>query len=124
MKTRLRTVTDGKVTYEHLLFVCQGCIAGGPNGYDGIHALPVNTEVKSPSWNWNGDLEKPTLHPSILSFGEVVPEGYSRCHSFLTDGVFNFLEDSTHSLAGQSVPLPDLPERAATLSDDDGEDDV
>lgn len=116
MKTRLRTVKAGDKTYEALLFVCPGCVAGGPEGYDGIHLLPVNAEnVDKPSWAWNGDLEKPTLSPSILS------QGYSRCHSFLTDGMFNFLKDSDHPLAGKSVPLPDLPEWAEELSDDEDE---
>jgi hypothetical protein len=66
--------------------------------------LPVNCgDIKTPSWDWNGDLERPTLSPSILT------QGYTVCHSFLRDGVFEFLTDSTHSLAGQSVPIPDLP---------------
>lgn len=118
MKTKLRTVNANGVTYEALMFVCPGCVAGGPNGYDGIHLLPVNcdlTEINKPAWNWNGDLEKPTLSPSILS------QGYCRCHSFLTDGVFNFLTDSDHPLSGQSVPMPDLPDWAEELSDDDEE---
>ena len=117
MKAVLRTVDDHGVTYDHLLFVCPGCVAGGPEGYEGIHALPVNVEVEinKPSWKWNGDLEKPTLHPSILS------QGYCRCHSFLTDGVFNFLTDSDHPLSGQSVPMPDLPDWAAELYEDEGE---
>lgn len=116
MKTKLRTVNDGNITYDALMFVCPGCVAGGSEGYDGVHMLAVNSEVKSPSWNWNGDLEKPTLSPSILS------QGYSRCHSFLRDGVFQFLEDSDHPLSGQSVPIPELPTWAEELSDE-GDDD-
>lgn len=114
MKTMLRTVKDGDKTYDALMFVCPGCISGGPEGYAGLHMLPVNAEnIDKPSWNWNGDLESPTLEPSILS------HGYSRCHSYLRDGIFEFLTDSDHPLSGQHIPIPDLPDWAAELSDDD-----
>lgn len=104
MKTCLKTCQDGNMVYEALMFVCPGCAAGGPEGYDGLHILPVNVEnVGKPSWTWDGNLEKPTLSPSILT------DGYTRCHSFLRVGIFQFLGDSNHPLAGQCVPIPDLP---------------
>lgn len=114
MKSTLRQVKNGDITYDALMFVCPGCVAGGPNGYEGVHILPVNAEndIGSPSWSWNGDLEKPTLSPSILS------QGYSRCHSFLRDGVFEFLNDCDHSLAGKKVEIPDLPDWAIELKED------
>jgi len=116
MKAMLRTVVDHGVTYDALMFSCPGCVSADPNGfYDGIHMLPVNLEVdiEKASWDWNGDLESPTLHPSILS------QGRCRCHSFLRDGVFEFLSDSDHPLSGQSVPMPDLPDWVTELSEDD-----
>jgi hypothetical protein len=119
MKTRLRTVKANDITYDALLFVCPGCVAGGPEGYDGLHMLPVNNEhdIGKPNWTWNGDLQKPTLSPSILS------KGYNVCHSFLEDGVFRFLTDSDHPLSGQSVPIPDLPDWAVEFSDEEEEPD-
>jgi hypothetical protein len=30
------------------------------------------------------------------------------CHSFVTDGRIQFLTDSNHALAGQTVDLPDV----------------
>lgn len=111
MKTRVRSVDANGIVYETLMFACPGCIAGGPDGYDGIHTLPVNTkeEIGKPVWTWDGNREAPTLSPSILTHGSE--NGlYSRCHSFLRNGVFEFLTDSTHPLAGQKVPIPDLPE--------------
>lgn len=64
--------------------------------------LPVSPE-KNPNWVWNGSLEKPTLEPSILTrYDDKI------CHSFLRDGVFQFLGDCTHELAGQMVPIPEL----------------
>lgn len=69
--------------------------------------LAVNTTAKSPAWDWDGDLEAPTLSPSILTtWGN---EGF-RCHSFLKAGVFDFLSDSSHELAGCKVAMGELPE--------------
>lgn len=104
MKSMVREVKDGDLHYICLTFVCPGCIEFGGSG---LHLLPVNSTTKSPSWDWDGDLEKPTLSPSILTGKDSET---ARCHSFLSEGVFQFLEDSTHSLAGQYVPIPDLPD--------------
>lgn len=56
------------------------------------------------NWSWNGDTEKPTLHPSILTtyqHGEVL----YKCHSFVNDGSIQFLSDCSHELAGQTIDL-------------------
>lgn len=65
-------------------------------------------------WTFNGDYERPTFKPSILVKGtdwdgKVPGQGITRtvCHSFVTDGRIQFLGDCTHSLAGQTVDLPD-----------------
>lgn len=52
-------------------------------------------------WTWNGDVDKPTFRASLL-LPTVV------CHSFITDGKIEFLNDCSHSLAGQTVDLPDI----------------
>lgn len=104
MKAELRTVDDHGVVYDVLAFVCPGCAEMHSNS--GLHMLPVNTTEHAPSWTFDGNLDAPTLEPSILT-----GRGTSTiCHSFLRGGVFEFLTDSTHSLAGQRVPIPDLPE--------------
>ena len=41
--------------------------------------------------------------PSVLVTKPPTPYA---CHSFVTDGRIQFLTDSTHTLAGQTVPLP------------------
>lgn len=102
MKSMLRTVNDHGETYTVLMFVCPGCAADGFG--TGLHMLPVNSQ-HSPNWNWDGDLEHPTLSPSILSRSRKD----RICHSFLEKGVFRFLGDCTHSLANQQVEIPDLP---------------
>lgn len=104
MKCQLREVNRSGVIYLQLAFICPGCASFGGSG---LHMLPVNS-FAIPSWMFNGDLEKPTLTPSI--FSNSGPDGHHVCHSFLTDGVFNFLSDSTHIYSGKQIPIPDLPD--------------
>lgn len=120
MKTQIRTVNDHGIIYSALIFVCPGCVAGAQaNGIDseGIHMLPVNAppELQKPSWSWNGNEELPTLSPSILTRGGSGGND-AVCHCFLKDGVFQFLDDCTHPLVGQTIPIPDLPEWATKLN--------
>lgn len=108
MKTKLRNVTEDGKAYTTLTFACPGCVEMKKT--DGVHILPVYlpgepATAPRPSWEWDGNLDAPTLSPSIAT---MLPPN-DQCHSFLTAGVFEFLADSTHSMAGQSVPLLDLP---------------
>lgn len=75
------------------------------------------------AWGFNGDVENPTLDPSILveyhtygpdklSFkeykGEYPCEKHSNiCHSFMRNGYIEFCNDCTHELAGQVVEMPE-----------------
>lgn len=52
----------------------------------------------------NGDHERPTFTASMLAHESP---GSPRCHSILTEGVWNYCADCTHDKAGQSVPAPD-----------------
>jgi len=84
-----------------LIFYCQGC--------EHHHGIPVR-HSKYSNWNWNGDLEKPTLTPSIFTNpGRDCPDLHA-CHMYLTDGKIQFLSDCSHSLAGQTVDVEDLDE--------------
>jgi Family of unknown function (DUF6527) len=105
MKSMVRHILDHGVRYDALAFICPGCEVMFP-GSTGLHMLPVNTTEHSPSWTWDGNLEQPTLSPSILT-GRGTDK---TCHSFLRSGVLEFLSDCTHPLAGTSAPLPDLPQ--------------
>jgi hypothetical protein len=105
-----------KTDDNRYLFYCEGCeMLHGPTD----------------SWTFNGDFEKPTFSPSILVKGTEMTEkgtadyeawsaaGYpdrngepfesvpTICHSFVTDGKIQFLNDCTHELAGQTVALKD-----------------
>src|ERR1043165_59173 len=75
-------------------FYCPGC--------NDAHAIDS-------SWEFDGNLEEPTINPSIL----VHPSdnGYiKRCHSFVRNGKIEFLGDCEHTLAGQTVELPQVSE--------------
>lgn len=76
-------------------------------------------------WSWNGDAARPTFQPSILvtgveevtdaeheriMTGERIEPRPLRCHSFVTDGRIQFLDDCSHGMKGQTVELPEMPE--------------
>lgn len=99
-----------------------------------MHAISVKT-LGGEGWDWNGSYDRPTFQPSIKVGGKQAihekgrwtgeyrrgPDGLPLdlcCHSFITDGAIQFLGDCTHGLAGQTIPIPDLPD---FLSDEDGE---
>ena len=80
-----------KTIDRRIIFKCPGC--------DKIHSI---TEI---AWEFNGDLKKPTIKPSIKSTWIDNQDNTDICHSFVTDGEIKFLNDSTHDLAGQTVEL-------------------
>lgn len=106
-KSMLRDVQYGELRYQALMFWCPGCEhldeEGGRHG--GLHMLPVNTDIKAPVWTWDDNLEQPTLSPSILTKTDTLV-----CHSFLKNGIFEFLGDCTHQYVNMKIPIPDLPE--------------
>lgn len=55
-------------------------------------------------WMWNGDRDKPTVRPSILAYSDAF-----RCHSWITDGRIEYLNDCSHDMKGQTVELPEFP---------------
>jgi len=90
-----------------ILFHCPGC--GCAHGV-------------SNQWQYNGNPDSPTITPSILVraakwptadectrilAGEKIKLVPTICHSFVTDGKIQFLSDCTHTLAGQTVALPE-----------------
>lgn len=98
----------------HLKIFCKGC--------NEKHVVRVQ---EPHAWKFNGDLEKPTITPSLLirtghfmtsykkgdpCWCKVENSGFDCkvCHSFITDGKIQYLGDCTHDLAGQTVDLPDI----------------
>lgn len=111
---------EGNGSYR-LLFCCPGC--------DMPHGPRIGP--MEPNWEWNGDMNAPTFSPSIkVTYDHMSAEGRGRCaefhlqhgrqptrdevpydqhdicHSFVKDGVIEFLGDCTHALRGQTVPIP------------------
>jgi hypothetical protein len=92
-------------------FWCPGC--------NDIH-------IVSDAWQVTGVGESLTILPSILVYERqklinedldwdvlLAPENITtapRCHSFVRNGHIEFLSDSTHGLAGQTVVIPPLPD--------------
>lgn len=72
----------------------------GPAGTLILPVILKGPRKDTGSWTWNGSIGSPTLRPSVRTRGADYV-----CHSWVTDGSVNFLGDTTHSLAGQLVPL-------------------
>lgn len=97
--TALRKVSRclAQVEEDRLYFECPGCSLA--------HGISHGAGV-GPRWGWNGNLDTPTFTPSIL-VRYTGSDGPRVCHSFVTGGRIQFLQDCTHHLAGQTVDLPD-----------------
>lgn len=98
----------------HVSFRCPGC--------GRIHSLPIRSGDGSPrpSWEFHGDAERPTLAPSILATWQWGREQTKHiCHSFVREGMIEFLSDCTHAHAGQTMALPPLREPQGMIDDDD-----
>lgn len=89
-----------------VMFWCPGC--------DDSH------QIDTAKWDFNGDYEKPTFQPSYLTWLDPNPDANPerkpewekfrlgfRCHSFIENGQIRYLDDCTHDLANQTVPLPE-----------------
>lgn len=73
----------------------------------------LRDSIKKIVWTWNGDTEKPTLKPSILTNGGVYSEDCTeytkyRCHTWITNGEAQFLSDCTHENVNKTLPLLDV----------------
>jgi Family of unknown function (DUF6527) len=74
--------------------------------------IPVITHGSrrdTPCWTWNGDVDFPTLKPSIRTRWDTPYENHL-CHSFVTDGKVHFLDDCTHENSGKTMDLLEIPD--------------
>lgn len=67
------------------------CLPIGPG--ESPYASPGN------KWSFDGNLEAPTLHPSVKS---------NLDHFWVKNGEIQFCPDARHPLAGQTVPMEDM----------------
>lgn len=84
----LKVLDKGRVTFR-----CPAC------------KEPHAVNVAAGGWDWNGSYDAPTFRPPLLTHGRDDNGTVRTCHMFVTDGQVQFLEDSTHALAGQTVPI-------------------
>lgn len=99
---------SGKLRFlanDHLAFKCPGC--------NSFHVINFGGTSHGPRWAWSGSASAPTFRPSVLVTYDGLDAGQppappAVCHSFVTDGWIEFLQDSTHGLAGQRVELPNV----------------
>lgn len=114
---KLRAQAGGQIA-----FWCPGC--------KDWHSIKIKTDGEG--WVWTGGEDRPTFTPSVLTTsGHFVsrhqqgdpcwctwnaehPErpsrfGCQRCHMIVTDGQIRFLDDCSHALRNQTVPMPDCP---------------
>ncbi len=95
---RARTARDASDGKLYRRFFCPGCNL--------MHAIDEK-------WSFNGDHDRPTFRASVLVTYSGKDAGIDGappaiCHSFVTDGRIEFCHDSTHSLSGRTVDLPEL----------------
>lgn len=96
----------------HMAFWCTGC--------DMPHQIFVG-EGRQPCWTWNGSSDRPTFSPSVrvcwsepsdnaAEAGDESKDIKKQCHTFVTDGQIQYLDDCTHAMKGTTVPLAAFPE--------------
>jgi len=79
-----------------LYFYCPGCECD--------HMIVIaGDRTKTPVWDFNGDMNLPTVSPSIL----VSDEKGTMCHFYINHGQIQYLSDCRHRLAGSNVEMKD-----------------
>lgn len=89
---------------------CKGLYLVECPGCKMLHQIHTKN-YKGQNWSFNGDMEKPTFTPSLLvtyTWGEENKKCV--CHSYIRNGIWEFLSDCTHELAGQKVPMIEIEE--------------
>jgi hypothetical protein len=88
---------DGVHHHPQYLYWCVGC------GHE--HAFALKSQ--GGHHTFNGDLINPTVSPSLVS--NFSPG--TMCHSFIRNGMIQYLNDCHHHLKGATIELPDIEEK-------------
>ena len=91
-------------TLVNLAALCPACHIEHNFLLDARYAMVANGRPVS-VWEFNGDYECPSFTPSMGANMRGQDPSRPRCHSFVTDGKWHFEPDSTHELAGHTVPM-------------------
>lgn len=100
-------------------FFCPGC------GHLHVYWTMRTEQWQGDVWTFNGDLNKPSFHASLLNKSGVYadpkwkgpddekdyskPPYSTRCHLYVTNGRIDYCGDCTHHLNGQKgVPMVDV----------------
>ena len=92
---------------------CPGCATFGFKYFPATHTFYIRPfgNGENAVWQFDGNIEYPTFSPSLIGSShhwvneEWVPW---TCHFFLENGIFKFLNDCTHKLAGQHVAMREV----------------
>jgi hypothetical protein len=105
-----------RVWRNRVTIICPACrVIEMAEGYSepraGEHEVPFGPPT---GWTFDGNLESPTLSPSLLRTYTITGESTPKlvCHSFVRAGRIEYLGDCTHAMAGQTVELPEIAEVA------------
>jgi len=104
--------TDKRENSPDYIFFCPACQCG-----HGIWTTSRNEN--NALWDFDGNMESPTISPSILlrhtkyetgEDGMPIKETVNNivCHSFVKNGMIQFLGDCTHELKNQTIELPEF----------------
>lgn len=96
---KIRALENPRQREPDHFFQCPGC------GFE--HGIWTRNPQFNPVWAFDGNMEKPTISPSILVTIGHGDKPSDICHSFVRNGMIQFLDDCTHALKGQTVELPE-----------------
>lgn len=92
-------------------YIRQPSIAHWCEACDELHHFSCEVpQANGAIWTWDKNVENPTFNPSMHIRIGYTEKPHEICHYFLHNGQIQYLADCTHSLAGQTVPLKDIPE--------------
>lgn len=94
---KLETVVNiDKSVYGYAVY-CPGC--------NQVHVIATSGHI---AWTFNNDMEKPAFQPSLMVNRDLSNPTAPRCHSYITEGKFQYLDDCTHALANQTIEIPEF----------------
>ncbi len=83
---------------EYLKFECLAC--------NDLHIVTLKADYESPTWTWNGSLDKPSIQPSVnVTYRGRRGRVIKRCHFFVKQGHIEYCNDCTHDLKGSHVQM-------------------